>query len=190
MTTPRFFLIAAPVSLPAPTRELFNSEPLRENVSIAIEMFGESLPAERLRVGKHRDYLRESIKGIRIAVRENERKRIRECRADAQLSPQERIELVKVDRWVAYARADAVLTHLNSLLHYPPYDRMPCMLLYGLPGMGKTKILQKFLRDHPSSFDETEGVSRNNVIGIEMPPDADEHNSSPSVRPLAERTEM
>ena len=137
-------------------------------------MFGESLPAERLRVGKHRDYLRESIKGIRIAVRENERKRIRECRADAQLSPQERIELVKVDRWVAYARADAVLTHLNSLLHYPPYDRMPCMLLYGLPGMGKTKILQKFLRDHPSSFDETQGVSRMNVIGIQMPPDADE----------------
>lgn len=97
-----------------------------------------------------------------------------ECRADAELSPQERIELVKVDRWVAYARADAVLTHLNSLLHYPLHDRMPCMLLYGLPGMGKTKILQKFLRDHPSSFDETQGVSRMNVIGIQMPPDADE----------------
>jgi hypothetical protein len=108
-----FFLIAAPVSLPAPTRELFNSGPLRENVSIAIEMVGESLTAERLRVGKHRDYLRESIKGIRIAVRENERKRIRECRADALLSPQERIELVKADRWVAYARAERC-THASQ----------------------------------------------------------------------------
>jgi hypothetical protein len=48
------------------------------------------------------------------------------------------------------------------------------MLLYGLPGMGKTKILQKFLRDHPSSFDEVKGVSRINVIGVQMPPDADE----------------
>ena len=48
------------------------------------------------------------------------------------------------------------------------------MLLYGLPGMGKTKILQKFLRDHPSSFDEVKGVSRIKVIGVQMPPDADE----------------
>ena len=97
-----------------------------------------------------------------------------ECRADALLSPQERIELVKVDRWVTYARADIVLGHLRSLLHYQLHDRMPCMLLYGLPGMGKTKILQKFLRDHPSSFDEVKGVSRINVIGVQMPPDADE----------------
>ena len=97
-----------------------------------------------------------------------------ECRADALLSPAERIELVKVDRWVTYARADAVLTHLNSLLRYPLHDRMPCMLLYGLPGMGKTKILQKFLRDHPSSFNEAKGISCINVIGIQMPPDADE----------------
>jgi hypothetical protein len=48
-----------------------------------------------------------------------------DCRADALLSPQERIELVKFDRWVAYARADAVLTHLNSLLRYPLHD--PCL---------------------------------------------------------------
>ena len=47
---------------------------------------------------------------------------------------------------------------------------------YGVPGMGKTKILQKFLRDHPSSVDETQGVSRMNVIGIQMPPDADEES--------------
>ena len=47
---------------------------------------------------------------------------------------------------------------------------------YGLPGMGKTKILQKFLRDHPFSVDETQGVSRMNVIGIRMPSDADERS--------------
>jgi hypothetical protein len=62
----------------------------------------------------------------------------------------------------------------NSLLRYPLHDRMPCMLPYGLPGMGKTKIRQKFLRDHLSGFDEAKGISCIDVIGIQMPPDADE----------------
>jgi hypothetical protein len=64
------------------------------------------------------------------------------------------------------------------------------MLLYGLPGMGKTKILQKFLRDHPSSFDETQGVSRINVIGIQMPPDADEKSLYEEVLGVEQGIEM
>ena len=48
---------------------------------------------------------------------------------------------------------------MEDLLAYPPRDRMPCLLLYGDTGMGKTKIIRKFLRDHPASFDKAAGVT-------------------------------
>jgi len=36
--------------------------------------------------------------------------------------------------------------------------------------MGKTHIIQKFLRDHQSSFDESAGITRLPVAYVQMPP--------------------
>lgn len=44
---------------------------------------------------------------------------------------------IKADRWVGFGQAEVGLSRLNSLLSYPPRDRMPCLLLYGETGMGK-----------------------------------------------------
>lgn len=59
---------------------------------------------------------------------------------------------------------------LQQLLSHPRRDRMPCLLLFGATGMGKTRIVQKVLRDNRSSFDEITGTTRVPVAAIQMPP--------------------
>ena len=48
---------------------------------------------------------------------------------------------------------------------------MPCLLLTGAPGMGKTHIVQRFMRDHPSEFDAVTGATRTRVAAMQMPPE-------------------
>jgi len=88
-------------------------------------------------------------------------------RAYALLSATERI---RQDRWIHYSRAEQVLNRLSDLVTYPARDRMPCFLLFGPTGMGKTRIVQKFLREHRSSFDDVTGRTRLPVVAVQMPP--------------------
>jgi Bacterial TniB protein len=91
-------------------------------------------------------------------------------RHTALLNDEERIRWIQHERWIHYSRAETALARLGELLHYPPRDRMPCLLLFGLTGMGKTRILQKFLRDHDSHFEEAAGQTRLPVTSFQMPP--------------------
>jgi Bacterial TniB protein len=100
-------------------------------------------------------------------------------RAYALLSASERIQWIRQDRWIHYSRAEQVLNRLSDLLTYPPRDRMPCLLLFGPTGMGKTRIVQKFLREHRSSFDDVTGRTRLPIVAVQMPP-------APSERDLYE----
>lgn len=90
-------------------------------------------------------------------------------RVHAALSDDERIAWIRADRWLETARASAALAKLQDLLSYPQRDRMPCLLLYGDTGMGKTKIIRKFLRDHPAKFDSATGVTTMPVVAMQMP---------------------
>jgi hypothetical protein len=47
---------------------------------------------------------------------------------------------------------------------------MPCLVIYGGTGMGKTRVVQKFLRDHRAHFDKKLGRTRIPVVSIQMPP--------------------
>lgn len=91
-------------------------------------------------------------------------------RPTALLTDEERIRWIQHERWIHYSRAETALTRLGELLHYPPRDRMPCLLLFGMTGMGKTRILQKFLRDHASHYEESAGRTRLPVASFQMPP--------------------
>jgi replication-associated recombination protein RarA len=51
---------------------------------------------------------------------------------------------------------------------------MPSLLLFGATGMGKTKILKKFIRDHPTTFNSKTGINGMPVVTMQMPPDPDE----------------
>src|SRR5690606_38744804 len=90
-------------------------------------------------------------------------------RRHAALTDDERIAWIRADRWLETAQASAALARLEDHLSYPPRDRMPCLLLYGDTGMGKTKIVRKFLRDHPVRFDSGTGVTTMPVVAMQMP---------------------
>jgi hypothetical protein len=92
----------------------------------------------------------------------------------ASLPDDERIEWIRSDRWVNFAMAERALQRLEDLLAYPRRDRMPCMLIYGDTGIGKTKIIAKFLRDHPPLFDHGTGIARAPVVAFQMPAEPDE----------------
>ena len=97
----------------------------------------------------------------------------------ARLNNEERIAWIHQERWIQYPRAERILERLADLVAYPPRDRMPSLVIYGATGMGKTRMIQKFLRDHRSHFDAKLGRTRQPVIAIQMPP-------APSERDLYE----
>jgi hypothetical protein len=97
-----------------------------------------------------------------------------EAREEAALPDAERISRIRAERYIHYGLAETALVRMNELLEYPQRDRMPCLLLYGVTGMCKTKILRKFLRDHPATFDKRIGITTARAVLMQMPPDPDE----------------
>jgi hypothetical protein len=51
---------------------------------------------------------------------------------------------------------------------------MPCLLLYGDSGIGKTMAIEKFLRMHPPTYDPREGLQKHSVLMVKMPTTPDE----------------
>ncbi|BCG75969.1 TniB family NTP-binding protein [Aminobacter anthyllidis] len=88
--------------------------------------------------------------------------------AHADLPDRERIEHIRVDRWIDYPRARQALDKLEELLLFPKRARMPNLLIFGASGMGKTMIIEKFVRAHPPSFDESSGIDHRPVIVVQM----------------------
>jgi hypothetical protein len=91
-------------------------------------------------------------------------------KAAALKADSERIAWIRQERWIQYARAERILSSLADLIDYPPRDRMPSLAIFGTTGMGKTRVVQKFLREHRSRFDATRGKTRLPVVSIQMPP--------------------
>ncbi len=87
----------------------------------------------------------------------------------ADLPDEERIAWIRADRWIGFDQAGAALARLENLLSYPPRDRMPCLLIYGDTGMGKTKIVRKFERDHPPKFCQVTGADKRPVVVAQVP---------------------
>jgi hypothetical protein len=88
----------------------------------------------------------------------------------ARSSNEDRIAWIRQERWIQYPRAKRILERLGDLIDYPPRDRMPCLVIYGGTGMGKTRVIQKFLRDNRAHFDKKLGRTRIPVVSIQMPP--------------------
>lgn len=80
-----------------------------------------------------------------------------------------RITHLRLDRWIDYPRAAHVLKILNEMLDTPQRNRMPCLLVHGDSGMGKSMIIEKFKRAHPPIYDRSSGVERHPLIVMEMP---------------------
>lgn len=87
-----------------------------------------------------------------------------------------RIRRIRTDRWIGYARAEAVLAALEDLLSFPTRTRMPNLLLVGPTNNGKTMIVEKFRRAHPgtAAAESEDGVALLPVVKVQMPPGPDE----------------
>jgi len=87
-----------------------------------------------------------------------------------------RIQRIRMDRWIAYARAEAALTALEDLLTFPKRLRMPNLLLVGPTNNGKTMIVEKFRRAHLAvdAADAQDGAAIVPVVKMQMPAGPDE----------------
>ncbi len=80
-----------------------------------------------------------------------------------------RIAQLRADRWIDYPRAIEALEALEILLTTPPRTRMPCLLIYGDSGMGKTMLIEKMRRAHRPEFDRARRMVRLDVLAVQMP---------------------
>jgi hypothetical protein len=87
----------------------------------------------------------------------------------ARLPDAERLRYVRADRWIGYPRAAEAVQRLETLLAWPSKQRMPNLLLIGPTNNGKSMIVEKFRRTHPSiSHPECEEIP---VLAVQMPSD-------------------
>lgn len=91
-------------------------------------------------------------------------------REQAQNSDAARIDWLRRDRWVALPQAEMALSHLEELAGYPARGRMPCLLLFGSTGMGKSEILRRFSELHASTYDKRAGLTTMPIVFVQMPP--------------------
>ena len=94
-----------------------------------------------------------------------------EARAVAELGDERRLAHLAEDHWIDYPRAREALQALERLLRCPERTRMPGLLLHGESNIGKSMIIQKFLRAHPArEFNADTGLLQVDVLAVEMPP--------------------
>jgi len=93
----------------------------------------------------------------------------KDVREQAFESSAARIRHVQEARWITHERVQRVLHELEWRFDYPSCSRMPCLLLYGDSGMGKTMAIEKFMRLHPPSYDHKVGITKSPVVIVNMP---------------------
>ncbi|MFL0415812.1 TniB family NTP-binding protein [Sphingomonas sp. 179-A 2A2 NHS] len=87
----------------------------------------------------------------------------------ALLPNEKRVEWIRTERWIGFPKALGVTNRLQMLLDYPTRPRMPCLLIYGRSGMGKSMAIAKFLHSHPTVFDSGKGSTVMPVVAFQMP---------------------
>lgn len=91
----------------------------------------------------------------------------------AMLPSTERIQRIRADRWIGYPKAIAAIEKLESLLNWPSKQRMPNLLIVGPTNNGKSMIIEKFRRTHPSIAERDSEIIP--VVSVQMP-------SEPSIK--------
>lgn len=68
----------------------------------------------------------------------------------SQLPTAERLQRIRADRWIGYPKARAAVERLEVLFGWPRKQRMPNLLLIGPTNNGKSMIIERFRRTHPT----------------------------------------
>jgi hypothetical protein len=91
-----------------------------------------------------------------------------------QMTPDDRKDIIRSDRWIAFDRATSVLNRLISLIEMPQQSRMPGLMVYGSSGIGKTMIATRMATRFPAEYNQDLGVSRTPILLLQAPPAPDE----------------
>ncbi|UXX81430.1 TniB family NTP-binding protein [Roseovarius pelagicus] len=86
----------------------------------------------------------------------------------------ERLDLIRSDRWIALDRATIVLNRLISLMEMPRQSRMPGLMVYGSSGIGKTMIAKRMESLYPTQYASEIGITRPPILLLQAPPAPDE----------------
>ena len=89
-------------------------------------------------------------------------------RERAMWADNERIAWIRMDRWLGFPKAENVRTTLDTMLRYPPRTRMPCLLIYGQTGMGKSRIVERFEAGNPRGFNDTTETATIPVVALSL----------------------
>jgi len=90
------------------------------------------------------------------------------------MTPDERKDIIRSDRWIAFDRATSVLNRLISLMEMPQQNRMPGLMVYGSSGIGKTMIATRMAARFPAEYNQELGVTRTPILLLQAPPAPDE----------------
>lgn len=90
------------------------------------------------------------------------------------LSDEERITIIKSEKWIGYPRCHEILSKMNELITYPTRNRMPNMLLVGETNNGKTMIVKRFCNQNKPYISEDKDGIKYPVLSIQAPPIPDE----------------
>lgn len=90
------------------------------------------------------------------------------------LPDDERIRIIRSDRWIGYPLAAQTLEGIEEILRRPRVSRMRSLLIHGDSGMGKTLIRLKMERDYQAGFPLNPGGEIHPLISLQMPARPDE----------------
>lgn len=84
----------------------------------------------------------------------------------------DRIEYLRSDQWYNFPYAAALLRTLeNIMINNRGNIRPECIRVVAATGMGKTTIVEQFLRLYPPEFREELNIMETSVLKVEMPDD-------------------
>lgn len=82
-----------------------------------------------------------------------------------------RIADLRTKKWIGYTTANKILDKMEDLLNHPKTHRMPNLLIKSDTNNGKSFLLKRFQKAHPSYEDETSQKLVIPVVSIEIPSD-------------------
>jgi len=91
-------------------------------------------------------------------------------RSLAAADAQERIRMVQKDLFIEHDVSRYLNDQLDALMGEPRHTRMPCLLITGDAGMGKTAQLHRFQRRYPDASGE-DGSRGRPIVIANMPPE-------------------
>jgi hypothetical protein len=97
-------------------------------------------------------------------------------RSLASEDPAARIRMIEKDLFIEHDYSTYLNSVLDEFMCGPRQTRMPCLLILGDAGMGKTAQLHRFQRQFPDYHDESRGQLQRHIIMVNIPTEPTKSN--------------